>query len=132
MMKEITQYIKEAGCFFLGTTDGDQPEIRPIGVLQEYDGKLYTAVGKHKNVYKQIEKNPKVVLCAMKPQAGWVRVRATAVEAPQEIVDRVFEDNPFLRTLYNEETGNTLGVLELTDGEVEFCSMGGPERTEKL
>ena len=23
-------------------------------------------------------------------------------------------------------------VLELTDGEVEFCSMMGPERTEKL
>ncbi len=131
-MKEITQYIKEAGCFFLGTVDGDQPEVRPIGVLQEYDGKLYTAVGKHKKVYKQIQANPKVVLVAMKPQAGWVRVRATAVDAPQEIVEKVFADNPFLHTLYNEETGNELGVLELTNGEVEFCSMGGPERTEAL
>ena len=131
-MKEITEYIKGAGCFFLATENGDQPEVRPIGVLQEYDGKLYTAVGKHKNVYKQIVENPKICICAMKPQAGWVRVRATAVDAPQEIVDRVFADNPFLRTLYNEQTGNELGVLELTDGEVEFCSMGGPERTEKL
>ena len=56
-MKEITEYIKAAGTFYLATENGDQPEVRPIGVLQEYDGKLYTAVGKHKNVYKQIVAN---------------------------------------------------------------------------
>jgi len=44
----------------------------------------------------------------------------------------VFEDAPFLRTMYNEENGRELGVLELTDGEVEFCEMNGPVRTEKL
>lgn len=130
-MKEITKYIKEAGAFFLGTEDGDQPEVRPIGVLQEYDGKLYTAVGKHKKVYQQIQKNPKIVICAMKTPT-WVRVRATAVDAPEEIVEKVFADNPFLRTIYNDESGLKLGVLELTDGEVEFCGMMGPERTEKL
>ena len=130
-MKEITKYIKEARTFYLATENGDQPEIRPIGVLQEYDGVLYTAVGKHKNVYKQICANPKICIVAMN-NGSWVRVRATAVDAPQEIVEKVFADNPFLRTLYNEETGRELGVLALTDGEVEFCSMMGPDRTEKL
>lgn len=131
-MKEITEFIKAAGCFYLGTVDGDQPEVRPIGVLQEYDGKLYTAVGKHKKVYAQIQANPKIVICALGKGGSWVRVRAKAVDAPQEIVDRVFADNPFLGTMYNEKTGLSLGVLELTDGEVEFCAMAGPERTEKL
>ena len=65
-------------------------------------------------------------------KGSWVRVRATAVDAPQEIVDKVFADNPFLHTLYNEETGRELGVLALTNGEVEFCSMMGPDRTEPL
>ncbi|MBP1555591.1 MAG: pyridoxamine 5'-phosphate oxidase family protein [Oscillospiraceae bacterium] len=131
-MKEVTEFLTSAGCFFLGTENGDQPEIRPIGVIKEYDGKLYTAVGKHKNVYKQIVANPTVCLVDIKDRSDWVRVRATAVDAPQEIVDRVFEENPFLRNLYNEENGHELGVLELTDGEVEFCSMMGPDRTEKL
>ena len=130
-MKEITQYIKEARTFFLGTENGDQPEVRPIGVWAEYDDKVYTAVGKHKNVYKQIQQNPKIVICAMKAPT-WVRIRATAVDAPEEIVEKVFADNPFLRSIYNDETGLKLGVLELTDGEVEFCSMMGPDRTEKL
>ncbi|MBQ3865237.1 MAG: pyridoxamine 5'-phosphate oxidase family protein [Clostridia bacterium] len=130
-MKEVTEFIKKGGAFYLGTVDGDQPEIRPIGVLQEYDGKLYTAVGQHKKVYAQIMKNPKIVICSMHDN-NWIRLRAVAVPAGQEIVDRVFADNPFLSTIYNEKTGLKLGVLELTDGEVEFCSMMGPDRTEKL
>ena len=109
-MREVTEFIKKAGTFYLGTTDGDQPEIRPIGVFQEYDGKLYTAVGKHKKVFAQIEKNPKVVICAMSG-TDWVRLRAVAKLAPDEIVARLFADNPFLTSLYNETSGLQLGVL---------------------
>ena len=130
-MKEVTEFIKKAGAFYLGTVDGDQPEIRPIGVFHEYDGRLFTAVGQHKKVYAQIMKNPRIVLCCMH-ENRWIRVRAVAVPAEQEIVDRVFADNPFLKTIYNDTIGHKLGVLELTNGEVEFCSMMGPERTEKL
>ena len=130
-MKEVTDFLASAGCFFLGTENGDQPEIRPIGLYREYDGKLYTAVGKHKNVYKQIQKNRKICIVALK-ERDWIRIRATAVDAPKEIVDRIFEEMPSLYNLYNEENGHELGVLELTDGEVEFCSLMGPDRTEKL
>ena len=130
-MREVTKFIKKAGTFYLGTTDGDQPEIRPIGVFQEYDGKLYTAVGKHKKVFAQIEKNPKVVICAMSG-TDWVRLRAVAKLAPDEIVARLFADNPFLTSLYNETSGLQLGVLELTNAVVEYCSMMGPDRVEIL
>ena len=130
-MKEITEFIKKAGTFYLGTVDGDQPEVRPIGVFQEYDGKLYTAVGKHKKVYAQIMANPKIVITAL-DGSNWVRIRAKAVQASDEITARVFADNPFLTSIYNDESGLKLGVLELTDGTVEFCSMMGPDRTEAL
>ena len=131
-MKEITKYLKEAGCFFLGTEDGDQPELRPIGIVEEYDGKLYMAIGRHKNVFKQILANPKVVIVAMKEGGSWVRVRAKAIDSAQEIADRILEDNAGLKAIYNEETGLKLGALELTEGEAEFCGMMGPERTEKF
>ena len=130
-MKEVTEFLMSAGCFFLGTENGDQPEIRPVGLLREYDGKIYTAVGKHKNVYRQIQKNPRICIVALK-ERDWVRIRATAVDAPQEITDRLFEEMPGLHDLYNEQNGHELGVLELTDGEVEFCNLFGPVRTEKL
>lgn len=131
-MREVTEFIKNARTFFLGTTDGDQPEVRPIGVFHEYDGKIYTAVGKHKKVYEQIQKNPKVVICALAGDGKWIRLRAVAVDAPEEITQKVFADNPFLTRIYNNESGNKLGVLELTNAVVEFCGMIGPERTEAL
>jgi len=128
-MHEVTEFIKKAGVFYLGTVDEEQPEVRPIGVFNEYDGKLYTAVGKHKKVYTQICSNPKVVICALGKDGKWIRLRATAKEAPEEIVAKVFDDNPFLRSIYNEETGRRLGVVELSGATVEFCGMMGPERT---
>ena len=130
-MREVTEFIKKARTFYLGTVDGDQPEVRPIGVFQEYDGKLYTAVGQHKKVYAQILKNPKVVIVAL-DGPKWIRLRAVAVPASDEITARVFADNPFLSSIYNDQSGLKLGVVELTDGEVVFCSMMGPDRTEKL
>ena len=130
-MHEVTDFIKNAKVFYLGTIDKEQPEIRPIGVFQEYEGKLYTAVGKHKNVYAQISKNPKIVICALNGDK-WIRLRATAKETSGEVVKKIFTDNQFLSGIYNEESGLALGVLELTDATVEFCGMMGPERSEAL
>lgn len=130
-MHEVTQFIKAAKTFYLGTVDGDQPEVRPIGVFQEYDGKLFTAVGKHKKVYAQIQKNPKIVICAL-AEGKWIRLRAEAVDASDEIVEKVFADNPFLKRIYNDESGLKLGVVELKNAVVEFCGMMGPERTVTL
>ena len=129
-MLEVTSFIKKAGTFYLGTTDDDQPEIRPIGVFQEYDGKIYTAVGKHKKVFAQIMKNPKVVICAMADNK-WIRLRAVAKEAPEEIVE-IIRRQSVPTSIYNDKSGLKLGVLELTEGTVEFCGMMGPERTETL
>lgn len=130
-MREITEFIKNARTFYLGTVDGDQPEVRPIGVFQEYDGKLYTAVGQHKKVYAQIMANPKISIVAYDGK-NWVRIRASAVLASEEITARVFADNPFLTSIYNDESGLKLGVLEITNGMIEYCGMMGPDRTETV
>ena len=131
-MNKVTEFINAAHVFYLGTVDNGKPEVRPIGVFKEYDGKFYTAVGEHKNVYAQMIAEPRVVLCALGDKGNWIRMRAVVVKAGEDIVERVFADAPFLHTLYNSENGRKLGVFELTQCEVEWCGMGGPEKTEKL
>ena len=37
--------------------EGNQPRVRPFGVAEIVDGKLYLTTGRKKNVYKQIEAN---------------------------------------------------------------------------
>ncbi len=39
-MEKVYQYLKDAKTFFLATTDGDQPHVRPFGAVSSFDGKL--------------------------------------------------------------------------------------------
>ena len=42
-MKEVQAYLKECGAFFIATADEDQPRVRPFGVSEIIDGRLYTS-----------------------------------------------------------------------------------------
>ena len=40
-MQRAYDFLKKAGTYYLATTDGDQPHVRPFGTANIYDGKLY-------------------------------------------------------------------------------------------
>jgi uncharacterized pyridoxamine 5'-phosphate oxidase family protein len=63
-MQEVYDFLKKCGTYYLATVEGDQPRVRPFGTVDIFDGKLYIQTGKVKEVSKQIEKNPKVEICA--------------------------------------------------------------------
>ena len=65
-MEEVQAYLKECGAFFIATVDGDQPRVRAFGVSEIIDGRLYIMTGKVKDVYKQMAKNGKFEICALK------------------------------------------------------------------
>ena len=60
----IEDFLNKAGTFVLGTTDGDQPRMRVLGLKIKLDDKLFFAVGTFKDVYKQLQKNPKCEILA--------------------------------------------------------------------
>ena len=130
-MKEVFDYIRSCGVYYLATTEDDQPRVRPMGCLEIIDNKLYLLTGKSKNVSKQIEKNNKVEIVASKGE-NWVRVtckliRDDRVEPKKEMLDR----NPHLRVAYNENDDNT-EVLYMKDVEATFNSFTEPPKTVKF
>ena len=60
-MQEIQNYLKECGVFYIATVDQDQPRVRPFGVSEIIDGRLYIMTGKVKDVFKQMAKNGRFV-----------------------------------------------------------------------
>jgi len=79
-MEEVQAYLKECGAFFIATTDSDQPRVRPFGVSEIIDGRLYIMTGKVKDVYKQMAANGKFEICALKPSGTeWMRISGTLV-----------------------------------------------------
>ena len=77
-LKEISNFIDEAKIYYLATVDGDQPKNRPLSGHHIYDGRLMFTIGDHKNVYKQMQENPKVEIVAFS-KGKWLRYTGKAV-----------------------------------------------------
>ena len=126
-VEEVQEFIKNAKTYYLATTDGDQPRVRPFGTAEIFEGRLYIQTGKKKEVFAQIEKNPKVELCAFKG-GQWLRVAGKLVYDPRiEAEDDMLKKNPGLQKMYQPGDGNT-AVLYFTEAEATFSSFTAPER----
>ena len=106
-MEEIYEFLKACGDYFLATCDDGQPRVRPFGTVNIYNGRLYIQTGKSKSVSRQLHKNPKLEISAMK-DGKWMRVEATAAEdGDREARVSMLEAYPNLKALYSPDDGNT-------------------------
>ena len=128
-MKEVQAYLKECGAFFIATVDGDQPRVRAFGVSETINDRLYIMTGKVKDVYKQMAKNGKFEICALKPSGSeWMRVTGTLVNDDDLAVKEEFLNrHESLKSMYKADDDN-MAVLYITNGTARFCSFAGPER----
>ena len=127
-MKEVQEFLKSCGVYYLATIDGDKPRVRPFGTAEIFENHLYIQTGKSKDVSKQIEVNPNVELCAFK-DGKWIRVsgklvRDERIEAKKDMLDK----NPNLRGMYNENDDNT-EVLYFESGVAVISSFTDAPKT---
>ena len=120
-MKEVQEFLKDCGVYYLATMDVDQPRVRPFGTAEIFENHLYIQTGKKKDVFKQISENNNVEICAFK-DGRWIRVTGKLVlddrvEAKKYMLDM----NPDLREMYNELDDNT-AVLYFESGQAIISS----------
>lgn len=121
--QKVYDFLKATGTYYLATTEGDQPRVRPFGTVNIFEGKLYIQTGHKKNVAKQIAANAKVGICAFNGKE-WLRVAATLVEDPRiEAKKDMLDHYPNLRSMYDESDDNT-AVYFLTNAEAKLSSFG--------
>ena len=130
-MKRVYDFLKAADTYYLATVEGDQPRVRPFGTVYIYEGKLYIQTGKVKPVSKQIAANPKVEICAYK-DGSWLRVAGELVEDDRvEARKAMLDAYPNLRSMYDENDGNTQ-VLYFKDAVATFSSFTAAPETVEL
>ncbi len=131
MMKEVCEFLKKAGTYYLATAEGDQPRVRPFGTAEIFEDRLYIQTGKSKAVSRQIAANPKVELCAF-CEGVWLRVAGELVRDERiEAKRHMLEAYPELKAMYDAEDDNT-EVLYLRNAEATFSSFTAPPRTVKF
>ena len=120
-MKEVYEFLKECGTYYLATIDGDQPRVRPFGTVDIFEDKLYIQTGKSKNVSKQMQENPKIEICAYK-DGKWLRVTAEVVrDENKEAKKHMLDNYPNLQDKYSPEDDNT-EVLFLKNAKAVISS----------
>ncbi|NLE08910.1 MAG: NimC/NimA family protein [Dehalococcoidales bacterium] len=130
-MKEVYEFLKKAGVYYLATAEGDQPRVRPFGTYHIFDNKLYIQTGKKKDCSKQMVKNPKVEICAMDGDK-WIRIQALAVEDDRvEAKQSMLDAYPDLKAMYSATDDNTQ-VLYLKNAVATISSFSGEPKVIKF
>ena len=106
-----------SGVYYIATTDGDQPHVRPFDGAVEYAANVYIGTNREKDVYKQILKNPKVEIFGM--ENGVIRFTAEAYPVEDEAKNREIYES------LGKEYSDGSAVLELKNMRGTFQdSMG--------
>ncbi len=127
-MNEVLEYLKKCKTFYIATMEGDQPRVRPFGIAEEFEGKIYIQTGKIKNVSKQLAINPKIEICACDGPT-WLRIEGEAVNDDRiEAKAYVLDKNPSLKGMYSADDDNTQ-VLYLKNVKATFYSFSEAPRT---
>ena len=127
-MKEVYEFLKKCGVYYLATVEGDQPRVRPFGTVNIFEDQLYIQTGKIKPVAHQMKANPKVEISGF-VDGQWIRLAAEAVlDERIEPQAAMLDQYPNLKANYQPGDGNT-EVYYLKNATAQICGFGAPVRT---
>ncbi len=131
-MKEVYEFLKKCGVYYLATVEGDQPRVRPFGTIDLFEDKLYIQTGKVKAVAQQMKGNPKVEISAMSQDGRWIRISAEAVlDENIKAQEHMLDEYPNLKAMYKAGDGNT-EVYYLKNAVAQICSFTEAPREIKF
>ena len=120
-MEEVYEFLKKCGVFYIATEEDNKPRVRPFGVVNIFEGKLYIQTGKSKNVSKQMQINPNVEITSF-IDGKWIRLEGKIVrDDRREAKVSMLEANPVLKKMYSADDDNT-EVLYFENAKATFCS----------
>ncbi len=130
-MDEVVEYLASLPAWFLATCEQDQPRVRPFSFVAIDNGKLWFCTATHKDVYLQLQKNPRFELSGWKPGRGWIVVTGKA-----GLVDTVsnetrlagYEHMTALGETYEGPDDPRLTFFSLEEGVAKIADIDGSER----
>lgn len=125
---KVIEFLQNAKVFQIATVDGDQPHTRPIGFVMEYDGGLAFYSDKRKGMYKQMQINPKVEICALDSKFNTLRIVAKAKFITSEEAQKAaFEVMPALAKMGYAVGDGIFEIYTLEDASFTCKTMMGKD-----
>ena len=127
----VKEYLDECVVYSLATEADGLPHVRPFGAqMIAEDGKLYFITANDKEVYRQMKANPRVEICAVKPDGlNWMRLQGTVEfhegDDAEALQARMLEAKPPLKHMYSVGDG-LMTMFALVDCTASFAILKTP------
>jgi len=126
-MQEVYAFLKQAGVYYLATTENGQPRVRPFGTIDLFDGRMYFQTGITKPVAQQMLADPRIEISAMCGEK-WLRIAARAIHdenVPAQA--HMLDQYPDLKAKYTAGDGY-VAVFYLEDAVATISSFSEEDR----
>lgn len=123
---ECLQILRDIKSVAFATVDSEgNPSVRIIDVMLVEDDRLYFCTARGKSFYKQLIETNKVAVTGLNEKYQTVRIFGEVKkEETQELyIDRIFENNPSLNTIYPNESRYILEPFFIDKADIEFFDL---------
>lgn len=124
----IIDYLTSIPAWYLATCEGDQPHVRPFSFAAEQDGKIWFCTATTKDVYHELEVNPKFEATAWKPGKGWIILRGKAGlvdKANAEVREAGYQHMTGLGETYEGASDPKLTFFSVEEPQAWECDIDG-------
>lgn len=125
--QKCLQILREIKDVSFATVDASGfPQNRIIDIMIVEDEKIYFCTARGKDFYNQLVGNGRVAVTGMNGQYQMVRLSGMArrITEQKTWIDRIFEENPSMNSVYPNESRYILEPFCIADGQIEFFDLG--------
>ena len=121
---DILREIKDVA--FATVDEKGKPQVRIIDVMIVEDEKLYFCTGRGKDFHKQLITKGDVAITGLNKNFQMIRLEGEAkkVEDNKYWIDRIFDENPAMNSVYPENSRYILDAFYIDNGLIEFFDLG--------
>lgn len=121
---QILRQIKDVA--FATVDENGLPQVRVIDVMLVEQGRLYFCTARGKDFFRQLEANGQAAVTGMNEKYQMVRLtgRAHRLTGQKQWIDRIFEQNPSMNTVYPGDSRYILEPFCIDNGQIEFFDLG--------
>jgi uncharacterized pyridoxamine 5'-phosphate oxidase family protein len=134
-MDVVVDFLRKSGVQYFSTVGLDgKPKVRPFQFMMEEGGKLYYCTGNTKDVYKEMEKNPWVEICASGENFSWMRLsgKVTFID-DLALKAKIQDSSPLVKSIYKTPDNPAFELFWLDEAKAVIADFSGnPPATYSL